>query len=83
MVDLGGLFWDILRPGAELGPTDHRGYRPAGWIEAGMEKIDQMRPIAEKHGLTMIQLACLWNLAQPAYPYWPLAPRVFPQHAPG
>lgn len=66
VVDLGGLFWDILRPGAELGPTDHRGYRPAGWIEAGMEKIDQMRPIAEKHGLTMIQLACLWNLAQPA-----------------
>lgn len=66
VVDLGGLFWDILRPGAELGPTDHRGYRPAGWIEAGMAKIDQLRPIAEEHGLTMIQLACLWNLAQPA-----------------
>ena len=25
-----------------------------------------MRPYAERHGLTMLQLACLWNLAQPA-----------------
>jgi hypothetical protein len=23
-----------------------------------------MRPIAEKHGLTMLQLACAWNLSQ-------------------
>jgi hypothetical protein len=28
--------------------------------------MDQMREIAEKHDLTMLQLACLWNLAQPA-----------------
>jgi diketogulonate reductase-like aldo/keto reductase len=25
-----------------------------------------MRPIAEAHGLTMLQLACAWNLSQPA-----------------
>ena len=25
-----------------------------------------MRPIAERHGLSMLQLACAWNLAQPA-----------------
>jgi hypothetical protein len=25
-----------------------------------------MRPIAERHGITMLQLACLWNLGQPA-----------------
>jgi hypothetical protein len=25
-----------------------------------------MRPYAERHGLTMLQLACAWNLAQPA-----------------
>jgi Ser/Thr protein kinase RdoA (MazF antagonist) len=24
-----------------------------------------MRPFAERHGLTMLQLACAWNLAQP------------------
>jgi len=30
------------------------------------EKLDQMREIAENHKLTMLQLACLWNLSQPA-----------------
>ncbi|MBK8295641.1 MAG: aldo/keto reductase [Solirubrobacterales bacterium] len=66
VVDYGGLFWDILRPGSELGKTDHRGYRPDGWIEAGVERIEKIRPIAERHDLTLMQLACQWNLAHPA-----------------
>lgn len=63
VVDYGGIFWDDLKPGHELRQGDHRAYRPAGWIEAGNEKLDRMRPIAERHGLTMMQLACQWNLA--------------------
>src|SRR4051794_35571265 len=39
---------------------------PAGWVERGRDKLDRMRPIAERHGLTMLQLACQWNLAHPA-----------------
>jgi len=34
-------------------------------VEAGNEKIDRMRDVAEKHGLSMLQLACAWNLSQP------------------
>src|SRR4029079_19337512 len=45
---------------------DHRAFRPAGWIEAGEEKIARMRPIAERRGLTTLQLACAWNLAHAA-----------------
>jgi aryl-alcohol dehydrogenase-like predicted oxidoreductase len=63
VVDYGGLFFDDLRPGQELARGDHRGFRPAGWIEAGLERLDGMRPIAERAGLTMIQLASQWNLA--------------------
>jgi aryl-alcohol dehydrogenase-like predicted oxidoreductase len=66
VVDYGGLFFDDVLPGQELLPRDHRGFRPAGWIEAGRERIDAMRPIAERSGLTMIQLASQWNLAHPA-----------------
>jgi len=66
VVDYGGLFYDDLLPGAELGRHDHRSFRPAGWIEAGRERFEQIRPIAEKHGLSMIQLACQWNLAHAA-----------------
>ncbi len=63
VVDYGGLFFDDLRPGQELARGDHRGFRPAGWLEAGLERADGMRPIAKRAGLTMIQLACEWNLA--------------------
>src|SRR5437588_3733455 len=63
VVDYGGLFFDDLRPGQELLPQDHRAFRPAGWIDAGRARLDAMRPIAQRAGLTMIQLACQWNLA--------------------
>jgi aryl-alcohol dehydrogenase-like predicted oxidoreductase len=64
VVDYGGLFFDDLHPGQELAPRDHRGFRPSGWIEAGRERLEAMRPIAARSGLTMMQLACQWNLAQ-------------------
>jgi aryl-alcohol dehydrogenase-like predicted oxidoreductase len=63
VVDYGGLFFDDVVPGQELLPSDHRGFRPAGWIEAGRDRLESMRPIAQRAGLTMIQLACQWNLA--------------------
>jgi aryl-alcohol dehydrogenase-like predicted oxidoreductase len=66
VVDYGGLFWGDLGAGMELGKTDHRGFRPAGWIDAGLEKLEQLRPFAERAELTPIQLACQWNLAHPA-----------------
>jgi aryl-alcohol dehydrogenase-like predicted oxidoreductase len=66
VVDYGGLFFDDVLPGQELAPHDHRAFRPAGWIEAGRERMDSMRPIAERVGLTMIQLACQWNLSHDA-----------------
>jgi aryl-alcohol dehydrogenase-like predicted oxidoreductase len=66
VVDYGGLFWGDLRPGMELAQGDHRAFRPDGWIEAGLEKLDRVLPIAERARLTPIQLACQWNLAHPA-----------------
>jgi len=63
VVDYGGLFHDDVLPGHEFAPRDHRSFRPAGWVERGRERLERMRPIAERHGLTMLQLACAWNLA--------------------
>ncbi|HEV3127751.1 MAG TPA: aldo/keto reductase [Solirubrobacteraceae bacterium] len=63
VVDYGGLFFDDVPPGHRFAPSDHRGFRPPGWVEAGLERIEHMRPIAQRHGLTLIQLACQWNLA--------------------
>jgi aryl-alcohol dehydrogenase-like predicted oxidoreductase len=66
VVDYGGLFHDDVLPGHEFAPYDHRKFRPEGWVEAGRERLEQMRPYAERHGLSMLQLACAWDLAQQA-----------------
>jgi aryl-alcohol dehydrogenase-like predicted oxidoreductase len=66
VVDYGGLFHDDVREGHDFPRTDHRGFRPAGWVERGRARLDAMRPIADRHGLTMLQLACQFNLAHPA-----------------
>jgi aryl-alcohol dehydrogenase-like predicted oxidoreductase len=66
VVDYGGLFHDDVLPGHPFPQWDHRRFRPDGWIEAGRERMEAIRPIAERHGLTMLQLACQWNLAHPA-----------------
>jgi aryl-alcohol dehydrogenase-like predicted oxidoreductase len=66
VVDYGGLFWGDLRPGMELARGDHRAFRPEGWIEAGLEKLERIEPIRERAGLSPMHLACQWNLAHPA-----------------
>ncbi len=66
VVDYGGLFWDDVAANHAFTPGDHRTFRPAGWVERGRERMERMRPIAERHGLTMLQLAVQWVLAHPA-----------------
>jgi aryl-alcohol dehydrogenase-like predicted oxidoreductase len=66
VVDYGGLFWGDVPIGGEFARGDHRGFRPLGWVEAGMEKIGRLRPACDRAGLTPLQLACQWNLAHDA-----------------
>lgn len=63
VVDYGGLFHGEIQPGHEFRPGDHRAYRPAGWVEAGCEKIRQMEPLMKEKGLTPLQFASIWNLS--------------------
>jgi aryl-alcohol dehydrogenase-like predicted oxidoreductase len=66
VVDYGGLFHDDVLPGHEFAGYDHRKFRPDGWVREGRGKLELMRPYAERHGLTMLQLACAWNLGHEA-----------------
>ena len=63
VADYGGLFWDDVRPGHAFAERDHRLFRPEGWIERGRDRLESMRAIADRHGLTPMQLSCAWNLA--------------------
>ena len=66
VVDHGGVFWGDVRPGHRFLPGDHRTFRPPGWVEAANEKLARLAPIAARHGLTPLQLACAWNLSHEA-----------------
>jgi aryl-alcohol dehydrogenase-like predicted oxidoreductase len=66
VVDYGGLFWGDVPADGAFAPGDHRGFRPAGWVEEGLRKVESLRPFAERTGLTPLQLACQWNLAHAA-----------------
>ena len=64
VVDYGGVFHDDLDgPDHAFKPGDHRTYRPEGWVKRGMEKVERMRPLAEKYNLSLIQFASIWNLS--------------------
>jgi aryl-alcohol dehydrogenase-like predicted oxidoreductase len=66
VVDYGGVFHDDVRSGHEFAEYDHRKFRPDGWVDAGVARLERMRPYAERHKLTTLQLACQWNLAHPS-----------------
>lgn len=66
VVDYGGIFHDDVLPGHPFAEYDHRRFRPGDWVGEGRRRLELMRPYAGRHGLTMLQLACAWNLAQPA-----------------
>ena len=66
VVDYGGLLWGDVAAGHDFPKFDHRGFRPDGWVEAGLERIGALAPIAARHGLTPLQLAVQWDLAHPA-----------------
>lgn len=65
VVDYGGIFHDDVLSDDGFAEHDHRRFRPRGWVRDGREKLERMRPCAERHDLTMLQLACAWNLAHP------------------
>jgi aryl-alcohol dehydrogenase-like predicted oxidoreductase len=81
VVDYGGLFHDDVLSGHRFGERDHRTFRPDGWVEAGRERMERMRPIAERAGLTMLQLACHWNLAH--RPVASVVPTLIQEAGPG
>jgi aryl-alcohol dehydrogenase-like predicted oxidoreductase len=66
VVDYGGLFWGDVPADGAFAPGDHRAFRPAGWVDEGLRKVERLRPFAERTALTPLQLACQWNLAHAA-----------------
>jgi aryl-alcohol dehydrogenase-like predicted oxidoreductase len=46
--------------------NDHRSHRPRAWLVEGLQKVDRLKSLCEKRGVTIGQLALLWLYAHPS-----------------
>lgn len=46
--------------------SDHRSHRPRSWLVEGLQKIEHLKPLCEKRGVTLGQLALMWLYAHPS-----------------
>lgn len=46
--------------------SDHRSHRPRSWMVEGVQKVERLRPMCEKRGVTVGELALLWLYSHPA-----------------
>ena len=46
--------------------SDHRSHRPRAWLVEGIQKVDRLKPLSERRGVTIGQLALLWLYAHPS-----------------
>jgi aryl-alcohol dehydrogenase-like predicted oxidoreductase len=46
--------------------SDHRSHRPRSWLVEGVRKVERLKPLCEKRGVTVGQLALLWLYAHPS-----------------
>lgn len=63
--DNSGILKDNVKIETEFKENDHRKFRDQAWKIYGVKKLEFVRPIAQKHGMTMHQLACKWLLSDP------------------
>ncbi len=43
--------------------SDHRSHRPRAWLVEGLQKVDRLKSLCEARGVTIGQLALLWQYA--------------------
>jgi aryl-alcohol dehydrogenase-like predicted oxidoreductase len=64
--DNSGILKGKMKPTDVIGKDDHRKFRDQSWKVYGLQKLEKVRPYADRHGMTVHQLACKWLLQQPA-----------------
>jgi aryl-alcohol dehydrogenase-like predicted oxidoreductase len=64
--DNSSILKDVVKVDTNIDANDHRKFRDQSWKIYGLQKLELVRPLAIKHGMTVHQLACKWLLQQPA-----------------
>ena len=64
--DNSGILKGKMKSTDVIAKDDHRKFRDDSWKVYGLQKLEKVRPYAERHGMSVHQLACKWLLQQPA-----------------
>jgi aryl-alcohol dehydrogenase-like predicted oxidoreductase len=64
--DNSSILKEAVKIDTNITDNDHRKFRDQSWKIYGLKKVEIVRPIAQRHGMTIHQLACKWLLMDPA-----------------
>jgi aryl-alcohol dehydrogenase-like predicted oxidoreductase len=62
--DASGILTGKVNEKTKIDEKDHRSVRKGEWIHAAIKKVEQLRPIAERNGLSITELAIKFILSK-------------------
>jgi aryl-alcohol dehydrogenase-like predicted oxidoreductase len=62
--DASGILTGKVDANTKIDEKDHRSVRKGEWIKASLKKVEQLRPIAERNGLNITELAIKFILSK-------------------
>ena len=62
--DASGILTGKVNADTKIDEKDHRSVRKGEWIKASLQKVEQLRPIAERNGLNITELAIKFILSK-------------------
>jgi aryl-alcohol dehydrogenase-like predicted oxidoreductase len=61
-----GMLEGKYTPETKFDENDHRSHRPRAWLVEGLQKVDRLKLILAKLGVTVGELALMWLYAHPS-----------------
>ena len=62
--DASGILTGKVNADTKINEKDHRSVRKGEWIKAALKKVEELRPIADRNGLTITELAIKFILSK-------------------
>lgn len=63
--DASGILTGKVGAGTKIDEKDHRSVRKGEWIRSALAKVEQLRPVADRCGLSIAELAVKFALSRP------------------
>ena len=62
--DASGILTGKVKADTKIDEKDHRSVRRGEWVQSALQKVEQLRPIADRNGLSITELAIKFILSK-------------------